>query len=127
MLEIALELKGVSVKTHVNADFRGKDPAPAEVVIIDLVGFDSSLRKGILASAMNYRAKTVVILPREHLAPQKDETLARADLVVKRPFELMDLAEKILSMSGKDSKCAVEKKIGDEKEHFRKIAPSRVC
>lgn len=115
MLEITLELKGASVKACVNADFRGEDPAPGEVAVIDLAGFEPPLWKGILASAMNRRCKTAVILPRGHRAAQKDFTLARADLVVKRPFELMDLAEKILSMTGKDSKQKNIKKLQREK------------
>lgn len=99
-LELALELKGVSV-TRGNA-------VSADAVVIDLVGEDHLKWKNLLAvskkNAALRGAKTVVVLPHGSFTPKILQTLDYADLIVKRPFELFDVIEKISSIVGKKSK-----------------------
>lgn len=99
-IELALELKGVSVT--------GGNAVSADAVVIDLVGEDHSKWGNLLAvskkNAALRGAKTAVILPHGSFTPKVLQTLDRADLIIKRPFELLDMIEKISSMAGKKSK-----------------------
>lgn len=113
MLEIAFELADASVKSQVNKNFLNKGAARADAVVIDLIGeghsrwpdYFSALKK---APALS-NAKTAAILPRSPDNSKASKYLDGADLIIKRPFELFDVVDKVTELA-KNTEPRTQKK-----------------
>lgn len=118
ILELAFGLAGANVKSEVSTNFLSKGKARADAVIVDLIGEDPSRWQdyfSALKKAASLKGtKTVALLPRNHLNTKVSKNLDGIDLIVKRPFELFDVVEKITELT-KSEPIKPQKKLPPKK------------
>ncbi len=88
MLTLAFELAGWEVEQATGV--RDAKANGAKLVVLDMVEGAGGFRKALTASSFK-GAKVVALAPRGEKEEDVRERLARANLVVRRPFELVGL------------------------------------
>lgn len=111
ILELAFDLKGFSPKTVVDIPRSGTDD---DLILLDLVrdgGKSVHVTPKAMAGQKGKAGKLVVLLPRGSGAKEPEKWKDRADLIVKKPYELLSLIDSVEELAkGKKTNVIIPKK-----------------
>lgn len=99
MLQLAFELDGATVLTAIDAgDARAARPQ-VEGVVLDLIDGGAEQWNPAREVLRQFRAPTAILLPRGWGGRRPPRAISGADLIVPKPYELLDVVRRVKGMA----------------------------